>query len=163
MSTIGLHPSPRGLAAGIAASWLPRVAAALSLSAAIAHFGAVPPHLHDWWAHGAFFVVCGALQAAFAGLILWRPSAWLALTGVAGTLAVLALYVVSRTYGAPLGPHAGVPEPVEAYDLTTAAGEFALVVVLVAMLGEKARRWAMRLVMLVAMALWAGKATGFLA
>jgi hypothetical protein len=163
MSTIGVHPSPRGLTAGIGASWLPRIAAALSLSAAIAHFGAAPPHFHDWWAHGAFFVVCGALQAAFAALILWWPRTWLALTGVAGTLAVLALYVVSRTYGAPVGPHAGIAEPAEAYDLTTAAGEFVLVVVLVMMLGDAARRWAMRLVLLVALALWMAKASGLLA
>src|SRR3954471_20026543 len=118
MTTIGLRPSTPGLVAGIAASWLPRIAAALSLSAAIAHFGAAQPHFHDWWAHGAFFVLCGVLQAAFAALIVWRPRAWLALAGGAGTLAVLALYVVSRTYGAPVGPHAGVAEPAEAYDLT---------------------------------------------
>jgi hypothetical protein len=44
----------------------------------------------------------------------------------------------------------------------TTAGEFVLVVVLVLMLGERARRWAMRLVVLVAAALWTAKATGVL-
>src|SRR3712207_5348148 len=111
MSTLGLHPSPRGLVAGVRATWLPPLAAALSLSAAIAHFGAAEPHFHDWWAHGAFFGVCGALQAAFAALILWRPRVWLVLTGVAGTLAILSMYGYSRTNGAPVGPHAGVAEP----------------------------------------------------
>jgi len=163
MGAIGLRPAPRGLVDGVRAGWLPVFAAALSLSAAIAHLGVAEPHYRAWWAHGLFFVVCGALQALFAALVLWRPRAWLVLTGIAGTLGVLAMYVYSRTNGPPVGPHEGVPEPPGLYDMTTAAGEVVLVVVLVRMLGERARRWAMRLVLLAAAALWAGKATGFLA
>jgi hypothetical protein len=48
------------------------------------------------------------------------------------------------------------------YDMTTAAGELALVVVLVLMLEDRARRWAMRLVLLAAAGLWTAKATGVL-
>src|SRR5690242_9734091 len=162
MGAIGLRPVPRGLAPAVRAGWLPAFAAALSSSAAIAHLGVAEPHYRAWWAHGLFFVICGSLQALFAGLVLWRPRAWLVLTGIAGTLAVLGMYVYSRTNGSPIGPHEGVPEPPGVYDMTTAAGEVALVVVLVLMLGEGPRRWAMRLVLVAAVALWAGKATGFL-
>jgi hypothetical protein len=162
MGAIGLRPAPRGLVAGVRAGWLPAFASALSLSAAIAHLGVAEPHYRAWWLHGLFFVVCGALQALFAVLVLWRPRAWLVLTGIAGTLAILGMYVYSRTNGSPVGPHEGVPEPPGVYDMTTAAGEVALVVVLVLMLGDGTRRWAMRLVLLAAGALWVGKATGVL-
>jgi hypothetical protein len=80
-----------------------------------------------------------------------------------GNLAVIAMYVYSRTNGPPLGPHEGVPEDPGLYDLVTTAGELALVVVLLRMLGERAGRWTMRLVLLFAVMLWAAKATGFLA
>ena len=162
MGAMGLRPVPRGVPDGVRAGWPAAFAAALSLSAAIAHLGVAEPHYRSWWAHGLFFVVCGSLQALFAVLVLWRPRAWLVLTGIAGTLAVLGMYVYSRTNGSPIGPHEGVPEPPGVYDMTTAAGEVALVAVLVLMLAEGPRRWAMRLVFLAAVALWAGKATGFL-
>ena len=151
-----------GIARGIRAGWLPTFAAALSLSAAIAHFGVAAPHYREWWAHGLFFVVCGGLQALFAVLILVRPRAWLALCGIAGNLAIISMYVYSRTNGSPIGPHEGVPEEPGVYDMTTAAGELALVVVLVVALEDRARHWAMRLVLLAAVGLWTAKATGVL-
>src|SRR6185295_15868592 len=129
MGAIGLHTVPRGLADGVRAGWLPAFAAALSASAAIAHLGVAEPHYRAWWAHGLFFVVCGALQALFAVLVL---------AGIAGTLGILGMYVYSRTNGAPIGPHEGVPEPPGVYDMVTAAGELVLVVVLVQMLAEAA-------------------------
>jgi hypothetical protein len=163
MGTMGNAAAvPSRVVRSVGARWLPAFAAALSLSAAIAHFGVAAPHYREWWAHGLFFVVCGALQAAFAALILFRPRAWLALCGIAGTLAILAMYVYSRTNGSPIGPHEGVPEEPGVYDMTTAAGELALVVVLVLMLEDRARRWAMRLVLLAAAGLWTAKATGVL-
>jgi hypothetical protein len=162
MSTAaGLRPSA-ALRPSLRAASLPAFAGALSLSAAIAHFGVVAPHYREWWLHGLFFVVCGALQAIFGLLIVWRPRAWLVLAGIAGNLAVVAMYVYSRTNGAPVGPHEGVPEPPGVYDMTTTAGELVLVVVLVRMLGERAERWAMRMVLLTGTALWTAKATGFI-
>jgi hypothetical protein len=142
---------------------LPAAAAALSLSSAIAHLGVTEAHFQEWWAYGAFFLGCATAQALFAALILWRPRDWPAVLGIVGNLAVIAMYVYSRTNGPPLGPHEGVPEDPGLYDLVTTAGELALVVVLLRMLGERAGRWTMRLVLLFAVMLWAAKATGFLA
>jgi hypothetical protein len=162
MTTTQLRQAPRGLAVGAVAGMLPAAAAALSLSSAIAHFGVVSSHWQEWWAHGAFFLVCGALQAIIAALLMWRPRAWNALAGIAGNLAVVSMYVYSRTNGSPIGPHEGVPEEPGYYDLITTAGELALIVVLILMLGERQRRWGMNLALLTAVGLWAGKATGFL-
>jgi hypothetical protein len=53
-------------------------------------------------------------------------------------LAILGMYVYSRTNGAPIGPHEGVPEPPGVYDMVAAAGELVLVLVLVLMLARGA-------------------------
>jgi hypothetical protein len=161
MSTLELRRDA-SVRTGFRAAALPAFAGALSLSAAIAHFGVASPHYREWWAHGLFFVVVGAFQALFAGLVVWRPRPWLALIGIAGNLAIISMYVYSRTNGSPIGPHEGVPEEPGWYDMTTAFGELVLIVVLLLMLGERARRWGMRMVVLGALALWTAKATGVL-
>ena len=48
-------------------------------------------------------------QALFAPLVLRRPAPWVAAVGIAGNLAIVAMYVLSRTAGPPLGPHAQRP------------------------------------------------------
>src|SRR3712207_6620907 len=126
MSTLELHGGER-VRTGFRAAALPAFAGALSLSAAIAHFGVAAPHYREWWAHGLFFVVVGAVQALFAVLVTWWPAPWLALCGIAGNLAIIAMYVYSRTNGSPIGPHEGVPEEPGVYDMTTAAGELLLI------------------------------------
>jgi len=141
---------------------LPAFAAALSLSAAIAHFGVIEPHWREWWAHGAFFVVCGALQVLLAALLLWRPRDWVALLGIAGNLAVISGYVYSRTNGLPVGPHAGVPEAVGRLDFSTTAIELVTVFALIAMLGPRARRWGMNIALIFGAGLWIGRATGYI-
>src|SRR5215211_764799 len=116
------------------------IAAALSLGAAWVHFAYLGSHLRQWWAYGAFFLAVGAGQGLFAPLMLRRPGPWLVATGIAGNLAIVALYVLTRTAGPPIGPHARVPEPAGAVDLATTAAEVVLVAVLMTMLRGRARR-----------------------
>jgi hypothetical protein len=139
---------------------VPALAAALSASSAGAHLSVMAPHWAEWPLHGVFFLACAVMQGLLAVLVLWRPWSWVLLTGIAGNLAIVTMYVYSRTNGAPVGPHRGVPEPPGALDLTTTAGELVLVVLLIAMLGERERRWAMRLVLLAGAGLWTARATG---
>src|SRR3954468_6497353 len=110
------------------------VAAVLSLGAAWVHLAYTASHMRQWWAYGAFFLATGVGQALFAPLVLRRPSAWLALTGIAGNVAIVAMYVVSRTAGPPLGPHAHIPEATGGVDLATTGAEIALVGVLLTLL-----------------------------
>src|SRR6185312_12698786 len=85
-------------------------AAALSLAAAWVHLAYAAPHLRQWGDYGAFFLATGAGQALFAPLLLRRPRAGVIAVGVAGNVAILGRYVVSRAHVPPLGPHARVPE-----------------------------------------------------
>src|SRR4051812_39447241 len=135
MATVALRPGIRGVHGrrGIVASPLPAFACALSLSAAIAHLGVAVPHWREWVWYGVFFVACGVAQAALAVLIVrWPRAPALGVLGIAGNLAIVSMYVYSRTNGPPLGPHTGVPEAPAVFDVVTTSGEVLLVVVLVA-------------------------------
>jgi hypothetical protein len=138
----------------------PIVAAVLSLGAAWVHLAYTASHLRQWWAYGAFFLATGVGQALFAPLVLRRPSAWLVLTGIAGNVAIVAMYVVSRTAGPPLGPHAHIPEATGGVDLATTGAEIALVAVLLTLLGGRTRRWVGNALLAGGLLLWALRLTG---
>jgi hypothetical protein len=120
-----LHASPRTVAAL-------RSAATLSLLAATIHLWVAPEHFEEWWGYGAFFLGLAAAQGFYAlGLLLRRPSQPYLLVGVAGNLAVVVLWLVTRTTGVPLfGPHAGEVEGVGRLDLACTLAEAGIVVVL---------------------------------
>src|SRR3954466_14267617 len=131
------------------------VAALLSLAVAWVHLAYTASHLREWWAYGAFFLATGAGQALFAPLVLRRPAAWLIATGIAGNLAIVGMYVVSRTAGPPLGPHAHIPERAGAVDVATTAAELVLVGVLFSMLGAAGRRRTANALLAAGALLWA--------
>ena len=135
-------------------------AAALSLAAAWVHLAYAAPHLRQWWAYGAFFLATGAGQALFAPLLLRRPRAWVLAVGVVGNVAIIGMYVVSRTYGPPMGPHARVPEVAGPIDLATTAAEIVLVAVLLSLLARRARRRVLDVLVAGAVVLWALRLTG---
>jgi hypothetical protein len=137
-------------------------AAVLSLGAAWVHLAYAAPHFRQWWAYGAFFLAAGVGQGLFAPLILHRPRPALAAIGIAGNIAIVAMYVLSRINGPPLGPHANVLEPVGAVDLTTAAAEVLLIGLLVTVLGSTARRRAADLLMAGGVVVWLLRLTGHL-
>lgn len=108
-----------------------RASASLSLLAAAVHLWVMPEHLEEWWGYGAFFLVCALAQGMYALALLRRPSRPFLLLGVAGNLAVVILWLVTRTTGIPLlGPHAGEIEGVGVLDLACTLAEVCVIVVL---------------------------------
>lgn len=118
---------------------LEKAAAALSFLAGAIHLMAGPEHLRTWWAYGLFFFAAAAAQVGY-GLMLAMQGiegwgGWDAvrgrvyLVGVAGNLAIIALWAVSRTVGVGIGPEAGT-ESVGPLDAASKAAEIALVVLL---------------------------------
>jgi hypothetical protein len=140
----------------------PAAAAVLSLLAAWVHLAYTASHLRQWWAYGVFFLATGVGQALFAPLVLRRPAPAVALLGIAGNLAIVGMYVVSRTAGPPLGPHAHVPEPAGPIDLATTGAEIVLVGVLLTLLGARMRRWAVNGLLAGGAVLWALRLGGVL-
>ena len=94
-----------------------RCAALASLGAAAIHFAVVPAHWQEWALAGVFFALLAGFQLGWACAILVRSTTPVLAAGIALNVGALSLWVLSRTTGAPFGPHAGQPEVVQAADL----------------------------------------------
>lgn len=155
-------------------------AVCLALTAALAHAVGTPAHLRGWLASGLFFLALSIGQALLAGALFGgASSSRLLVTAVWAHVAVVALYVWSRTAGLPFAPpvyaHGGsrggsgrsiVPGAVEkvgSLDLPTLGAELLLVLVLVSMMDERVRRLTTTEMMAVGLALWGLAAIGVLA
>ncbi|HMG42387.1 MAG TPA: hypothetical protein VK611_13700 [Acidimicrobiales bacterium] len=115
------------------------VAAAGLVGAGVIHFAYAPVHLDEELSHGIFFLVTGWLQLALAaGLVLRaRPQRlWLGATA-AVNLAVVAVWVVSRTVGVPGSEKEGVAFPDVAATLLELTAVAAAVVLLTHVLGDR--------------------------
>ena len=126
-------------------------AAALSVGAGFVHATVVPEHLEEWWGYGWFFIVAAVAQIAFAVLLVldpWRRDwipyrppldqarqrRWVYVAGILGNVALIGMYLVSRTLGIPAGPDGGLVEEVTAIGVITKAMEIGIVVCLVQLL-----------------------------
>ena len=116
-----------GAAVGPAAAELTVTAALCSVGAAAIHAAVAAPHFEVSALLGVLFVVAALGQALWAARFLVRPSARLVVAGLAGNLAILAGWVLSRTSGLPVGPDAWHPEPVAALDAAASALELVVV------------------------------------
>jgi hypothetical protein len=110
-------------------------AVALSLGAALIHLWVTPEHFGEWWGYGTFMLAAFVAQAIYAVFLLgWPRWPLLLLAGASGNLAIIGMWVVSRTVGTPLGPMAGEIEGIGSLDLISTAAELVLVVLLVGLL-----------------------------
>ena len=91
-----------------------RLAAISSCGAAVIHFAVVPAHWQEWTPAGLFFASIAVFQLVWAVMVSIRPSAGVLAAGIVANVGAAALWAVSRTAGAPFGPHAGEAEVVEA-------------------------------------------------
>lgn len=94
-----------------------RLAALASLGGATIHFAVIPTHWREWMPAGVFFLSIALFQLVWARLALTRTTALVLAGGIAINVGALVLWAVSRTAGAPFGPHAGEAELVQAADL----------------------------------------------
>lgn len=118
------------------------VAATLSVAGGAIHGLASPEHFSEWWGYGLFFLAATLAQVLFGLLLLTRGIdtetglSWdqvrrpLYLAGVLGNLAIMLLWVVTRTVGVPAGPEAGEVEAVGQLDAVSKVIEALLVLVL---------------------------------
>jgi hypothetical protein len=103
--------------------------AATGAAAGGIHLAVVPSHWAQAEIYGAFFAVVGTTQVVWSLLLLVRPSRPLLGLTVAANLGVLLVWLQSRTIGLPLGPAAGLREPIGLLDLACAVVEVAGVVI----------------------------------
>ncbi|KUI33541.1 hypothetical protein AU195_00510 [Mycobacterium sp. IS-1496] len=94
-----------------------RLAALASLGAAVIHFAVVPAHWQEWPPAGLFFVAIAVFQLIWAFVVLGLATTSVLAAGILLNVGAVALWAVSRTAGAPFGPHAGDAELAQAADL----------------------------------------------
>src|SRR5512143_531170 len=93
-----VHDAP--LRGDLELSWPARgVLALLALGAAAIHFASVVPHLDEDWTHGVFFALVAWAQLLWGVAVLVRPSRTVLRIGALGSLAVVLVWVSSRTVG----------------------------------------------------------------
>jgi hypothetical protein len=125
-------------------------AAALSLLAALIHLWVTPEHFEEWWGYGAFFLVAAAAQVLYAPLVLVWPTRTVLLLGIGGNLAIVGLYLLTRTVGIPLfGPGAGEVEGVGFMDLCATASEVGIAAALGAALLRETTTERRRMILLI--------------
>jgi len=151
-------PSYRGVLH--ASKLLVYATAALSLFAGYIHVVYVDSHLQEWWGYGAFFIAAANLQVLFAALLVRWPRPWLPFAGIAGNLAIICVYVVTRTSGIPLGPHRRVVEDATATDWSTTAAQVAIVIALLSMLDGRPRRWIINGLLVLGVLAWVLRLSG---
>jgi hypothetical protein len=95
---------------------LPLVAIAGAAAAAV-HFVVMPEHFEEATIYGMFFAVAATSQLLYSALLLIRPSRALVCAGAIGNIAIIALWLVTRTIGIPLGPGAGSVEELGGLDV----------------------------------------------
>lgn len=108
-----------------------QVAAIASLAAGVVHVFATPTHWEGWPLAGTFFAATAGFQLLWGLLAFPLGNALIRVAGLLANVGFLGLWAVSRVWGVPFGPHAGVPESFGAADLIAAAMEVAIVVGLV--------------------------------
>jgi hypothetical protein len=144
--------------------------AVASLFAGGVHLAVMPEHLQHWWVYGAFFLVTGLFQLAYAALVLRRTTWFVAMTGIVVNLGIVLVWVLSRTRGLPITPpeditsHVGshVIEGVGIADLAATGAELAVVCLLVTLLPPRTRRVTVNLLLATGIGLWALRLSGVL-
>ena len=114
-------------------------AACASVGAAAVHVAVIPEHFREATIYGAFFVIAAACQLGGGLLLVLRRSRLLAVLVAMGNASIILLWLVTRVVGIPLGPEAGVVEPVGGLDALATTCEVVIVVCCVAALHRVAR------------------------
>jgi hypothetical protein len=115
------------------------VLAAGLVGSAVVHAAVVPAHLREWTAAGVFFILLTAVELALAGLVLARPGRMALLATAGACLVPLTVWAYSRTIGLPIGPEAGVPEPIGLSDTVASVLELGTLLATVVMIRARAR------------------------
>jgi hypothetical protein len=153
-ATPAAAPAPAGRRARLLSSRGLLVAASLSLGAGLVHLEVTNDHWFLWWGYGLFFLLTGIGQVLYAAIVVRWPTAPVLWIGIAGNLAIVGMYLYTRTNGVPWGPGAGHIERAGTGDFITTAGEFVLAGMLIAALGPRVRNRAMTLLALAGVGLW---------
>lgn len=112
----------------------------LSAVAGVIHARAMVDHMSHYWLFGVFFGALTYAQVLWSVQLYRKPDdlRWL-MPAAIGSLAVVGIWIISRTVGLPIGPWAGEAEPFGISDVAASLDEILLAGVVFAML--RPDRW----------------------
>jgi hypothetical protein len=110
------------------------LAASLLVGSAVVHLVMVPGHAGEWLTEGIGFAVVGWLQLGLGVSIAMQQRSIMLWASIAVNVAAIAVWIVSRTSGLPVGPHAHHAETVMFIDGFTVAIEVVAVLLAAALL-----------------------------
>jgi hypothetical protein len=99
-----------------------------SAGAAALHALVCPEHFHEATSFGLFFLAAAVLQATWAVGIVAKPTSRMIGAGVIGNALVVALWLISRTSGLPVGPEVWEREAIDLTDALATVLEVAIVI-----------------------------------
>lgn len=111
-----------------------------SAAAAGVHAAVGPAHVREQTLFGLFFAGSALLQLLWSVAVVVRASRAVLVAGVAGNLAVVALWALTRTYGLPWGLLSR-PEAVGPWDVACALWELGVAAACMTLLRSRERRW----------------------
>jgi hypothetical protein len=116
--------------------------AAVAVTGGLIHIGAAVDHFSQFPAYTLVFLLLASVQIGWAAMLVRHPSERVLRFGCAFNLAVIALWIASRTAGVPIAPRAWVPETVGVADLIETVGEGVIVIALLSLLMAGSHGWA---------------------
>jgi hypothetical protein len=105
------------------------LACGLAWGACLIHGVAAIEHAREYMPYSIFFALLACAQLWWGIAVYRRPAPKLLLAGAVVSLMVVALWIVSRTAGLPIGPRPWTPESVGAIDSFASADEILLALV----------------------------------
>jgi hypothetical protein len=102
--------------------------AGVSFVAGLIHVAASIDHAREFLLYTLVFAMLAAFQIAWAIAVTRRCSRPVLIGAVAFNLAIIGLWVASRTVGVPIAPHPWVPEAVGAADVLATVAEIVIVI-----------------------------------
>jgi uncharacterized membrane protein len=116
--------------------------AAVAVTGALIHIGAAVDHFSQFPLYTLVFLLLASVQIGWAAMLVRHPSERMLQFGCAFNLAVIALWIASRTIGVPIAPRAWVPETVGVADLIETVGEGVIVIALLSLMTSARHTWA---------------------
>jgi hypothetical protein len=116
----------------------------LSMAAALIHFAVIEQHWTEYWLYGAFFIVTGLAQLAWAVIIPAAPTRLLLWAAATGNSLVVITWIITRTAGSLIGPAATTPAKAGFGDLVSTALEVLIVAGCAVLLARRPRAGARR-------------------
>jgi hypothetical protein len=108
-----------------------QIAMVASVAAGFIHLVFAPEHLAESWVLGVGFLAAAVFQFGWAAWAFVARDPRVAVVGIVGNSAFIAVWAISRSVGLPFGEDAWVPEAIGRPDLICIAFE-AVIVALVA-------------------------------